>query len=216
MSQPSQLYVEAHAKWNAWNTASSKVFNTRDAMKKYIEAVERYCPGFSADASGPEQGGGSEIGSSIDGLSQPERKPAPQGMGLTVSTMQVPEALEETERDLMFFAGEGHIAQCEKLVQAKADVAQHHPEADGATALHVACERGHEQLAQKLIEWGCVVDVIDDDGQTPLHYAIENSQIELAKTLLSFKADPQKEDDDGNSPLDCANTMQKEKLKMYL
>lgn len=211
-SEPSRLDMEGHAKWTAWMEATRQRLTTAEAMQKYIETVEKRWPGSGqGGAAAPPQ---SELDGILDGLERP-KKQAPQGMGLSVSTMQALEADADTERDLFFYAGEGDIASVERLLEANADVAQQFD--DGATALHIACERGHHELASKLLGRHLPgVDITDEDGQTPLHYAIDNNQMRCATILLAHKADWRLKDSGGKTPLDDASEAQKQQLAPFL
>ena len=171
-------------------------------MQKYINTVESAWPGFVM--------GDAKKTSPADG---PKPKP-PQGMGLAVSTMQAPEAAADTEHDLFFYATDGNIAAVKALLQAKANISERFD--DGATALHVACERGHHELALALLEFdSACVDEADEDGQTPLHYAIDNHMMQCAHILISHGADLTLQDDDGLTPLDNTTADQREELEQY-
>ena len=172
-------------------------------MQKYINTVESAWPGFVM--------GDAKKTSPADG---PKPKP-PQGMGLAVSTMQAPEAAADTEHDLFFYATDGNIAAVKALLQAKANISERFD--DGATALHVACERGHHELALALLEFdSACVDEADEDGQTPLHYAIDNNNLECACILVSHGANSKIKDSEDMTPLDYARPDQMKALNKYL
>jgi ankyrin repeat protein len=64
----------------------------------------------------------------------------------------------------------------------------------GATALHLAAEYGHAQIAQLLLDRGAIVDAVDNLGRTPLLWAAENHHTEVTQLLLSHGADVNRED----------------------
>jgi ankyrin repeat protein len=59
----------------------------------------------------------------------------------------------------------------------------------GSTALHVAAENGHFQIAELLLDRGADLEAIDVDGDTPLMCAAIGGHSEIYKMLLSRGAD---------------------------
>jgi len=189
--------------YQAWKEASKEELTTEQAMQKYIDTVEKRWPDFAAGAPTPAAGDG------------PQTKPAPQGFAPTVSLMQAPKEAAGTEHDLFFYATEGDIAAMVALLQAKADVGEQFD--DGATALHVACERGHDEMLSMLLGFHAAgANAEDEDGQTPLHYAIDNNNMGCAVILLQNNADWKVQDSEGLSPLDNAREDQRRALEQYL
>ena len=88
-------------------------------------------------------------------------------------------------------------------------------DADGRTALHWCADRGHEALAQYLLdECGATVDVADGEGQTALHYATLCDFPALARLLVAKGAALDVEDGDGATPLDnCEDDIFKAELQ---
>jgi ankyrin repeat protein len=62
----------------------------------------------------------------------------------------------------------------------------------GATALHLAAEHGHLDIARLLIERGAEVDALDGTEDTPLSWAAACGQLEVAKLLITNGADVQR------------------------
>ena len=60
----------------------------------------------------------------------------------------------------------GHLTEVERLLQTPQN-----PDArqDGATALYIACERGHSDVARLLLEAGSDKDAARQDGATALY-----------------------------------------------
>jgi hypothetical protein len=59
---------------------------------------------------------------------------------------------------------------------------------DGLTALHLAARRGHVAVVNIMVQWRCLVDVVDRWGATPLCHAIHHPVV--VKLLLEAKASP--------------------------
>ncbi len=53
----------------------------------------------------------------------------------------------------------------------------------GSNCLHVACQKGHLELAEYLIDMGVPVNSQNNSGNTPFHMACENGHVELAQWL---------------------------------
>ena len=83
-------------------------------------------------------------------------------------------------------------------------------DARGHAALHVACERGNEQIIRALIDLGADLNVRDKSFNTPLHLAVQKSHLRCVYILLRAGADPSLRTKWGQSPYDVA------KYKNYL
>ena len=75
--------------------------------------------------------------------------------------------------ELYSAAYHGNAASIRKLISRGADLKWRHPQG-GATALYVACEFGHAEAAQLLLESGAPADAARDDGATPLYKACQD------------------------------------------
>lgn len=64
---------------------------------------------------------------------------------------------------------------------------------ESRTALHVACERGHGEVAELLLANEADMEAKDVNGNTPLHVAAQNQQTGLVQLLLETGADPDSE-----------------------
>lgn len=60
----------------------------------------------------------------------------------------------------------------------------------GYTPLHVACSRGHLEIARILLQYNANHSETALSGIRPLHEAIENGHVEIVRLLISYGADP--------------------------
>jgi uncharacterized protein len=61
------------------------------------------------------------------------------------------------------------VAKVKEILSSGVSI--HLRDADGATALHWACDRGLFEMAQTLLRAGARVSDADESGMAPLHYA---------------------------------------------
>ncbi|KAF2173076.1 hypothetical protein M409DRAFT_49571 [Zasmidium cellare ATCC 36951] len=59
------------------------------------------------------------------------------------------------------------------------------PEDHVENALNLACDQGHHQVAQILVEHGARLDTEDEDGNTPLHRAAKEGRWTIAELLIN-------------------------------
>ena len=76
----------------------------------------------------------------------------------------------------------------------------------GQTPLHNACQNGHLNIAQYLInEQHCDPMTKNKYSETPLHYACQNGHLNIAQYLINEQhCDPMIKDSLGQTPLHCA------------
>lgn len=79
---------------------------------------------------------------------------------------------------------------------------------DGATALHIASERGDAKVIQKILEKGADVDHKDDLGNTPLVTALSQCNLEAALALVDADADVQAWGMSGMSPAEILRLLE--------
>lgn len=76
----------------------------------------------------------------------------------------------------------GSLEVLEILISAGVDIDVR--DADGATALLVACEENHTSFARRLIDHGADVTLADSNDSTALHHATKHGDLEFVKLLL--------------------------------
>ena len=76
----------------------------------------------------------------------------------------------------------------------------------GQTPLHCACEHGHLNIAQYLInEQHCDPKTKDNKSRTPLHYACQGDHLNIAQYLINEQhCDPKTKDNKSRTPLHYA------------
>ncbi|XP_061360034.1 E3 ubiquitin-protein ligase KEG-like [Gastrolobium bilobum] len=73
--------------------------------------------------------------------------------------------------------------------------------ADGQTALHLACRRGSAELVETILEYGeANVDVLDKDGDPPLVFALAAGSPECVRSLIRRNANVRSRLRDGVGP----------------
>lgn len=97
----------------------------------------------------------------------------------------------------------GRAADVEALLADGAELDWRHPDG-GATALYLACELGHGEVARLLVEAGASVNAARDDGALPLCTATNRDNTELVALLLREGAAVDAADASGLTPLYAA------------
>lgn len=72
------------------------------------------------------------------------------------------------------------------------------------TGLHLACENGHEKVAQILLSSNANISAITSFGRTPLHLACIKGSLSLVQLLLASGAPLEALDEEQNTPLHMA------------
>lgn len=79
--------------------------------------------------------------------------------------------------------------------------------ADGNTALHAACWRGHQSVVLSLLSAGAKVDptAAGPEGGTasamPLHFAARQGHVDVVNALVAAGAKPDQSEEHGMTPL---------------
>lgn len=191
----------AQLKWRAWsNLQGTPAAAARD---QYVHAVR------CAAAGDEDDGGGGD--SSADEAVDAEALALEDAMGTmagpVMSALSV-SAEEEAERDaadenfpLHAAARQGDAARCRTLVARRGRSVDARDE-DEHTALHWACDGGHVEAAEALLQHGAAVDARNCDGTTPLYMACACGHVGVAKLLCVHGASPRAADSDGSTPLE--------------
>ena len=84
---------------------------------------------------------------------------------------------------------------------------------NGLTAIHVACEKGYDDIVEKLINNGANITALDYQNRTPLFIAALNHQLKICELLVSLRSNLLERDHNGNIPLHavCLSAKQTDK-----
>ena len=73
-------------------------------------------------------------------------------------------------------------------------------DSSGSTALHLACEKGSEEVINILINISEIpINLKNNEGETPLHIAVKNIRLDLAEKLLQNGASLFEKDENGHN-----------------
>lgn len=162
IDKPSWFNMEAKSKYNAWKSLEemSKV----EAMSKYIELLNEVDPGWE-DKEDKE-------------IDWDENKDINESESQTkgwvnVSSMINEESqLEDSDKNIFEWSKEGNLDMLTNEIPKLQDFDVNQLDENGLNCLHWACDRGHLDIVQYLVE-KCAADVhcLDADGDTALDYA---------------------------------------------
>jgi ankyrin repeat protein len=100
------------------------------------------------------------------------------------------------------------------LLDAGAD--PNHRDAIGATAFASALNKGHAEVAIRLLKRGLKVDLADRNGWTHLHWAVACGYPEVVRATLKAGADVNCKSDKGKTPLDLAVERERSDIEQIL
>lgn len=107
------------------------------------------------------------------------------------------------EEALIQAAQEGNINIVTQLLKQRINVNFNNK--NYGTALHCACEYGHEDIATLLLSNGADINITDANlGMSPLHIASRNGQSDIIEVFLKYGANINCKDSDGDTPLHVA------------
>ncbi len=84
--------------------------------------------------------------------------------------------------------------------------------ADGCTALMLACEQWDENSVEFLLNAGADANHADHEGRTALHEAVKEKLCDLIPALLHAGGNPGAPDHKGRTPLDLARSKKMRRL----
>ena len=108
------------------------------------------------------------------------------------------EEQKERELSLLDAAEEGNVAAVTALLADGVPIEA--PDWRG-TALVLACEKGHTELAQLLLDRSARVTATSSFGNSCLVYAAREGHVKIVQSLLNHKADASKAKKNGESPI---------------
>ena len=74
---------------------------------------------------------------------------------------------------------------------------------DNWTALRVAAENGHVDVAKLFIQYGVDVNAVDNEERTALHFAARNGHVDVSKVLIQNGVDVNAAKKDQNGTRYC-------------
>ncbi len=96
---------------------------------------------------------------------------------------------EKGDTALMLAAENDQLECAQLLLERGADPDARNVRANGRTALHQACIKGHAEMTQLLLQFDADVDITFAHGMTPLHCAAVRNHAGCVQHLLEAKAD---------------------------
>ena len=116
------------------------------------------------------------------------------------------EKLAKKEPDFLTYSSEGNVSQVLRLLRLEPEKCLSMRNEDGVTGLLWACDRGHEELVEELLNAGADIETRDGSGMRPLHYAVMCGHVGVVKMLLARGADTAAADLDGCTPVQVADS----------
>ncbi|CAJ1378638.1 unnamed protein product [Effrenium voratum] len=106
--------------------------------------------------------------------------------------------LNRADRNLLQFAATSCLVAVRWLVYHGASPDVH--DANGTTALHVACRSGSLPLVCEVLKFAQLLEAVDIAGWTPLHIAGHMGRSEAVRHLLQARASPHRRNAAGQTP----------------
>lgn len=118
------------------------------------------------------------------------------------------------DRDLLHWVNEGDVSQVQAALSAGSSLNQINE--DGQNALHLAVDRGHDNIVNFLLKQSDAKSMLsqrDNDGFTPLHFACACERPALAALLIGAGADPDIKSNDDETCWDLSSSVVKAAMK---
>ena len=124
----------------------------------------------------------------------------------------------ETKSQLFQLCTDGNLTTLKDLITKQGLNPTELKDPSGLTLLHLACQHGHLDIVQYLInDQNCNPETTTPNGRTPLHFACTSGHLHIVKCLITdHKCDPHLTDNDGYTPLDAASERGNIKTVKYL
>ncbi|XP_033642937.1 acyl-CoA-binding domain-containing protein 6-like [Asterias rubens] len=180
--RPGLFDFQGKQKWDAWHGLGHMTKET--AKAEYVSAVQELDPEWKIIE---HRGGGGAM------------------LGVGVSTMcRAEEDVSDVNKTAFDWCKDGNPEQMKYLLDTgKAGINE--IDEEGMSLLHWACDRGHVNVTQALLDHKADVNVLDAEGQTPLHYAAACEHIPIVELLLKHGANRKIKDNEGCTPLDTTS-----------
>ncbi|XP_068176432.1 acyl-CoA-binding domain-containing protein 6 isoform X2 [Antennarius striatus] len=173
--KPSFFDFEGQRKWQAWMQLGD--MGAEQAMREYISCVNV-----------------------LDPEDVTQRRSARTSFGgAAVSSLYQAELIREEDKNIFDYCRENNLEYIiETLNSRTVDVNTRDEE--GRVLLHWACDRGHKEMVNVLLQYNADINSQDDEGQTALHYASACEFYDIVVLLLESGADPSLKDLEGCLP----------------
>jgi len=210
-ARPSVLDMYERGKWESWNDTTNRLDAACSsseeihplAKQRYVELVFDIAPQWTQKLNSVPKNEEEQE----EDTSRQDRRSFGQVCSLPVAP------IHSGEKDFWYYASIGDVASLTSLLN-KTTVnindrcvikeQQLQDGASGMTALQYACDRGHIEVVQLLLQHGAEVNVADDDGMTALHYACCCDHEDIVKLLLQAGAQVDAHNKDGETAADMA------------
>ena len=112
-----------------------------------------------------------------------------------------------TESDLLQLCTDGDLLTLKDLITKQGLNPNEVKDPSGLTPLHLACQYGHLDIVQYLInDQNCKPETTNTKGCTPLHIVCKSGHLHIVKYLITdHKCNPHCTDNDGYTPLHAAS-----------
>ncbi|KLO14469.1 ankyrin [Schizopora paradoxa] len=188
-SRPSIFDITGRAKWDSWKSLSTKYSGKEaEAQDRYI-SIATECGWVQDKGTSVNQAPVQEEEPSAEELlarDAPERSSG-VGTGAVVSTVSL-EDQNIDEQSLHGLAIKGDPKKLEQYLEDNPETDLNAVDEFGYTAVHLACDRGHEDIVQVLLEHGADISIKDQDDLTAEELASEAGYENIVSILRKDKS----------------------------